>query len=116
MTLVRRLADRARDMTTGERIGAALAAVAVIAVITLITTSGWNARAVTGEIVAKNYVAAHIISRPVCIESRCTTTIDHVPDQWTVTIAPHDGTSNVVRTVPENIWTTIQIGDPWADQ
>lgn len=38
-----------------------------------------------------------------------------IPDSWSVTITPDDGSSKVTRKVPQEQWDAISIGDDWSD-
>lgn len=37
------------------------------------------------------------------------------PDTWSVIVEPSDGSSKVIRKVPEQRWNEISIGDDWSD-
>lgn len=115
-----RRAEDWRDATWIERGVTILVGIVLIAAIAITVALIYNARGVTGTVVAKDYTPAH--SQPVtqCVPNAsggCSVVVvqQYVPDTWTVTVAPDDGTANVSRNVPEAYWNTVQIGDRWTD-
>lgn len=115
--------DRAedwRDATWIERGVAILVGIVLIAGAAVTVALIYNARGVTGTIVAKDYTAAHSQAVTQCAPNTsggCSVVVvqQYVPDTWTVTVAPDDGTANVSRTAPEAYWNTVQPGDRWTD-
>lgn len=118
------LSDRAEDwrdadwMERGAVIGiAVLAGILVLAVSALV----YNGRAVTGTITGKDFTPAHTVQTTRCAiqpNGQCAIVVvpEYRPDDWTVTVAPDDGSANVTRSVPEPYWNTVQVGDRWADK
>lgn len=82
----------------------------------------YNARDVSGTVVDKEFTAAHYVTETQCAPNvggsgSCSVVVTqrYVPDTWSVTVRPDDGSSAVYRTVPESYWNEVSIGDRWVD-
>ena len=117
------ISDRIEDVRDLDWVGRtvfAVAAVLALFVVAVIIAQAYNARGVTGTVADKDFTPAHTVQVTRCAitaNGGCAMVVvpEYRPDRWDITVAPDDGSSDVVRTVPEAQWQQINIGDRWTD-
>lgn len=117
------ITNRADDWREATWIGRGFIILVALVAIALLVGAAfliYNARTITGTIEGKDYTPAHsqVVTQCVPVGSNpCQpmVTTQYVPDSWTVTVSPDNGTANVYRSVTESYWNTAQPGDRWAD-
>lgn len=88
-----------------------------------------NKRHIEGEVIGKVFDPSRTVTRTRTIRHKNDNSARHryrnmpdmstetrgTPDTWSVIVEPSDGSSKVIRKVPEQRWNEISIGDDWSD-
>lgn len=88
-----------------------------------------NKRHIEGKVIRKVFDPSRTVTRTRTIRHKNDNSARHryrnmpdmstearrTPDTWSVIVEPSDGSSKVIRKVPEQRWNETSIGDDWSD-